>query len=77
MKKRVNISISAQIQNKARILMKLRDFEEFSTYLEDLIRTEWERRNGPLRVADLEAAPKSKGPPEVSAVGPQKAEAHR
>lgn len=71
MKKRVNISISAQIQNKAKILMKLRDFEEFSTYLEDLIRTEWERRNGPLRVTDLEAASKAKTTDPTPPVAPK------
>ena len=52
MKKRINISMSDPIRKKAQILMKLRDFGDFSSFLEDLIRSEWECRNGKSMVSE-------------------------
>lgn len=48
MKLRKNITIGSEIFELATELMKLRRFDDFSGFLEQLIREEWERRCGPM-----------------------------
>lgn len=49
---RKNISISDQMIEMAEQICKLRGFRDFSGLLEQLIREEWERRNGPVKFAE-------------------------
>lgn len=48
-KRRTNISINPEVYELATQLMKLRRFSDFSGFLEQVIRDEWERRNGPAK----------------------------
>lgn len=51
---RTNVSIRDSVLKKARSLMSLRDFDNFSEFLSTLIREEWERRKGPVEFGDSE-----------------------
>lgn len=46
--RRTNITISDALYEKAQELMRLRHFTDFSGYLQQLIREDWERRGDPL-----------------------------
>jgi len=46
MKRKANISIELEIYDQARKIMGLRKFSELSSFIETLIREEWERRHG-------------------------------
>lgn len=43
MKRRTNITINPVIHQRAQILMEAHSFDDFSGFLEQLIRAEWER----------------------------------
>jgi Arc/MetJ-type ribon-helix-helix transcriptional regulator len=43
--RRTNITISETLYAKAQEMMKKRDFTDFSGYLQQLIREDWERRH--------------------------------
>jgi hypothetical protein len=45
MKRRTNITINETIYEKAQQLMRAQDFDDFSGYLEQLIREEWARKH--------------------------------
>lgn len=47
MKRRTNITINEAIYAKAQELMQVTDFDDFSGFVEQLVRDEWERRHGP------------------------------
>lgn len=49
MKKRTNITIHPDLYKKARQLMKLEDFADFSGFVEHLIRSKWQAQGGDLR----------------------------
>jgi len=49
MKIRRNITINPEIAALAEALMKLRKFDDFSGFVEQLIREEYERRTGPVQ----------------------------
>jgi hypothetical protein len=53
--RRTNISIRESLYEKARDLMQIRDFDNFSAFLEQLIREEHERRHGPAQLRDQPA----------------------
>lgn len=53
---RTNVSIRESVLEKARRLMSLRDFDNFSEFLSTLIREEWERRKGPVEFAEPNSA---------------------
>jgi hypothetical protein len=57
MKKRVNISMSSTIREKASQLMQVHDFDDFSSYLEHLIRVDWERRKGDPELQNISLIP--------------------
>lgn len=77
MKTRRNITIDPSILARANELMNLRCFSDFSGFIEQLIREEWDRRHGPAQfpiVTPVESgataaaavvAPKSGGPPKT------------
>lgn len=52
---RTNISIAPRIREMAETLMQARAFSDFSGFLAQLIREEWERRHGPMMVPDANA----------------------
>jgi uncharacterized membrane protein YheB (UPF0754 family) len=51
--KRTTISISHRLYAKAQELMKLRDYDDFAGFLQQLIREEYHRRVQPLPDHDL------------------------
>jgi hypothetical protein len=60
--KRVTISISDSLYQKAQVVMKERDIDEFSGYLHQLIREDWESRGKEVierRIQDIRAAMES------------------
>lgn len=48
-KLRIHLTMDVQIHEKATELMRLRYFGDLSGFIEQLIREEWERRNGPMK----------------------------
>lgn len=48
-KKRTTISISSAIYANAVELMKLRRFADFTAFIEQLIREDWDKRIGPAK----------------------------
>lgn len=55
MKIRRNITINPEIAALAEALMKLRKFDDFSGFVEQLIREEYERRTGPVQLTSTRA----------------------
>jgi Arc/MetJ-type ribon-helix-helix transcriptional regulator len=47
--RRTNITISESLYRKAQELMRLRDFGDFSGYIQQLIREDWEERGEAIR----------------------------
>ena len=71
MKRRTNITVEESLYAKAQAVMEARDFSDFSGFLEQLIREEWERRNGPASVRSPATRPGSgpRGRGEAPAAG--------
>lgn len=44
MKRRTNVTLNPAVYDLATTIMKVRHFDEFSGFVEQLIREEWERR---------------------------------
>lgn len=66
---RTNISIAPRIREMADALMAARAFSDFSGFVAQLIREEWERRNGPMLLPPAASAPSGTiaAPKEVAA----------
>lgn len=59
MKRRRNITIEEDIESLGKAIQKARSFGDFSSLIEQLIREEWERRNGPVRIGPEHISPSS------------------
>jgi metal-responsive CopG/Arc/MetJ family transcriptional regulator len=64
--KRTTITISEALYAKAEELMRLRDFGDFSGFIQQLIREEYERRHGPATLAEKKKSPARLKPEERS-----------
>lgn len=65
MKKAKNLSLSAEILEKADRLKELLHQDDLSALVSRLIIDEWERRHGQLRFSDsMDAPPAAQGPPQ-------------
>lgn len=56
MKTRRNITLNPEVLKLAIEVMTLRHFDDFSGFIEQLIREEWERRNGSAKFSPVSAA---------------------
>lgn len=59
MKRRRNITIEEEIETLAKAIQRARAFGDFSSLIEQLIREEWERRNGPVTITPDHLSPNS------------------
>jgi hypothetical protein len=66
MKTRVQVSLNGDLIEKGKRLQAVRSADSFSELLEILIRDEWERRFGPVPLAQVPAHPQPTDPPAGS-----------
>jgi metal-responsive CopG/Arc/MetJ family transcriptional regulator len=50
--KRINISVPESLLEQAKATMEVRAFEDFSGFIQQLIREEYERRHGPQLIQE-------------------------
>lgn len=67
MKRRTNITINAEIYDKALEVMATDHFDDFSGFVEQLVREEWKRRNGPVVIRDQPPSPEQLAAAEIAA----------
>jgi hypothetical protein len=74
---RTTITLPDAIKKKAEAIMEARDFGDLSGFLQQLIREEYERRHGPITMADeiREDPPAYKTQPQVKVPGTKKQKA--
>lgn len=51
MKRRTNVTLNPAVYDLATAIMKVRHFDEFSGFVEQLIREEWDRRASEVEAA--------------------------
>ena len=50
--KRTTITINEGLYRRAQKVMAAREFDDFSGFVQQLIREEWERRHGPMFISE-------------------------
>jgi len=74
LKTRRNVTLNPHVIARATEVMQLRHFDDFSGFIEQLIREEWERRNGPAQFAGAPSSSKLSSAPTPIAVAGTEAE---
>ena len=65
-RQRTTISLHKSLMAKARILMAERHFSDLASFLDDLIRTAWEKRQAAAAALNESPKPPSLSPPATS-----------